>query len=603
MGITFSGVGSGLPVQDWITSLVQIKRVPVDNLYTKKDTLNSAKTALSTVGSKFTSLKTSLLKFTDANIASTMDIFNAKKATSSDAAIATVSAANTAITQKVSLKVESLATSTKASSTTAVSKTITGTELFTDIANKQGVEGTFSLYTDGIKNEFTIEETDTLDDIVKKINDEFDPNTDGDYSDNNVKASIADGKLEINYNNTAVTNLTLGSSSDTSNFFNIMQLSTAALTDNGDGTSSFTSISPINTINLSGAIIGNAANLDVSDVDPITEGTFKIGKTEFTIDSTTTMSDLISKINKDADAGVSASFDSKENKLVLTSKTAGKTAINLENGTSNFLEKVGLVSAAGDSLTSQTLGNNAKIYINGSATALEANSNTVTGDISGITGLTINLKNTTEVGETIDINIDQDTDQISTALDDFITKFNAMTSTVDAQTAKDKTLHSEYSLVSLKNTFRSITTDRVSSLTDFDSLAMIGISTGAVGKAATNTSSTLTLDKDKLLNALQENPSEVKALLIGDSTTGTTGIFQKLQDKLTQVLDPVSGYFNVKEDSYNTMIANTDKSITRGEERITAYKALITKQFSQMDQYISQMQQSSQALSSIGNYS
>ena len=602
MGITFGGVGSGLPVQDWITQLVALKRIPVDKLYTKKDTLNSSKTALSTVESKFSSLKTSVLKLTDANLATSFDIFNAKKATSSDETIATVSAANTAITQKVSLKVESLATSTKASSLTAVSKTITGTELFTSIANKQGTVGTFSIYTNGTKNEFTIEATDTLDNIVKKINDKFDPTGDEDYSDNTVKASITDGKLEINYDNTDVTNLTLGSSADTSNFFNIMQLSTADPVDNGDGTTSFTSLTPINTINLSGTIIGNAANLDVSDLDPITAGTFKIGKTEFTIDATTTMSGLISKINKDANAGATAQFDATTNKIVLTSKNPGQTAINLENGTSNFLNKIGLITAGGDSLSSQTLGNNAKVYVNGSTTALEANSNTITGDISGITGLTINLKNTTEVGDTIDINVDQDTDQINTALDDFISKFNAMSNIVKEHTATGKTLHGEYSLIGLKNTFRSMTTDRVSGLTSYDSLAMIGISTGAIGKLASDTSNALILDKDKLLEALNENPSEVKALLIGDKTAGITGIFEKLEDKLTSVLDPVSGYFSVKEDSFNTMITDNDKSITRGEDRITAYKTMITKQFSEMDSYISKMQQQGSSLSNLGIY-
>ncbi|OGH95250.1 MAG: hypothetical protein A2039_07570 [Candidatus Melainabacteria bacterium GWA2_34_9] len=602
MGITFGGVGSGLPVQDWITQLVSLKRQPVDTLYKKKDTLNSSKIALSTVESKFSSLKTSLLKLTDANIATSFDIFNAKKGTSSDEKIATVTTSNLAIPQKVTLKVESLATSTKASSTTAVSKTIEGTELFTSIANKQGKEGTFSIYVNGTKNELTIATTDTLNDIIKKVNDKFDPNSDGDYSDNNVKASIANGKIEINYNNAAVTKLTLGNSADTSNFFNIMQLSTAVPTDNGDGTSKVASLSQINQINLSGKIIGNETNLNVSDLDPITAGTFKIGKTTFTIDATTTMSDLISKINKDADAGATAQFDSKTNKIVLTSKNPGQTAINLENGTSNFLTKIGLVTAGGDSLASQTLGNNAKVYINGSATALEANSNTITGDISGITGLNISLKNTTEVGKTIDINIDQDTDQISTALDDFVTKFNAMANTVNEQTGKGKTLHGEYSLLGLKNSFRSMATDRVSGLTSFDSLAMIGISTGAVGKAAADTSNTLTLDKKKLLEALNKNPSEVKALLIGDSNAGVTGIFQKMKDKLTSVLDPVSGYFQVKEDSFNSMIANNDKSITRGEERVTAYKTMITKQFSQMDSYISKMQQQGSSLSSLGIY-
>lgn len=601
-GISFSGVGSGLPIQDWIDAMVKVQRQPVDALYTKKTNLSSAKTAFSTVESKFSSLKTAILKLTDANITSTLDIFKSKKAASSDTDIATVTADNNASVQNVSLAIESLATATKASSLTSFAKTIEGTDLFTSVANKQGEEGTFSMYVNGVKNEFTIAETDTLDNIIKKINDKFDPNSDGDYSDNNVTASISNGRIEIDYNNAAVTNLTLGSNGDTSNFFNVMKLSTATPTNNGDGTSTIGSLLPITKINFGGTLIGNTANLNVDAGDPITAGTFKIGEAEFTIDSNTTLSTIISRINSDEKAGVTASFDSTTNKLVLTSKDPGKTAINLENGTSNFLTKAGLITAGGDSLSSQTLGNNAKVYLNGSATALEVNSNTLTGDISGLSGVTINLKKVTDVGETIDIDVSQDTDQISSALDDFVTKFNALVSTVDGQTAKDKTLHNEYSLVSLKNTLRSMVTGRVSGLSDYDSLAMIGITTGKVGRATSDVSNDLSIDKNKLLDALQKNPDEVKALLIGDDSAGITGLFEKLEDKLTQVLDPVNGYFDTKDDTINSLISSIDKSITRGEDRITVYKKMITQQFAQMDSYISKMQQQGSALSGLGIY-
>lgn len=614
--ITFAGSGSGLPVSDWITAMVASERAPVDALYTKKDTYNTEKTALNSIQSDFAALQTSIQKLTDGNIASSFDLFASRAATSSDTSVSTVTAANNTSVQKVTLSVDNLATSTKATSSD-LSKSIDGSELFTAAANKQGtltatrddgtVYGNFSIYVNGAKNEFTIEKTDTLDTIIKKINDKFDQNGDGNYSDNNVKASIVDGKMHIDYNNTAVTKLTLGSNSDTTNFFNIMQLSTASSTDNGDGTSGFASLSKINKINLGGTIVGNTANLNVDSSDPVTAGTFKIGGTEFTIDSKTSLATLMSKINSSDAAGVTAQIDTKTNKLVLTSKTPGKTAINFENGTSNFLTKVGLITATGDSTASQTLGENAKIHINGSATALEVNSNTVTGDVSGIPGLTINLKKTTlskatdgsTIDTPIDINIDQNTDGINSALSDFISKYNQVLTDVTTQTGTGQALHGEYSIVSLKNSLRSMASGQIKGLSAYDSLSMIGISTGSVGKSAKDTSSNFSLDSSKLLAALQDNPSEVKALLIGDKTAGITGVFQQLQTKLNSALDPVSGFFSSKSDSIDTLISNTDKSITKGEDRVTAYKALITKQFSDMDTYISQMQQSSSALSSI----
>lgn len=42
-GISFSGVGSGLPIQDWISQLVSARRLPLDNLYAKKNKLGNVK--------------------------------------------------------------------------------------------------------------------------------------------------------------------------------------------------------------------------------------------------------------------------------------------------------------------------------------------------------------------------------------------------------------------------------------------------------------------------------------------------------------------------------------------------------------------------------
>jgi flagellar hook-associated protein 2 len=614
-GISFSGVGSGLPVDTWIEQLVAAQRSPIDKLYLKKDTLNKTQTTLNSVESSFRSLKTSVEKLTDANIISSLDIFNSRKATSTDSNIATVTAANGAAMQQISLSVEKLATATKASSVN-LAQSIDGSELFTSIANKQGTlglkhadgsaYGTFSIYTDGVKHSITVEKDDTVNNIIKKINDEFDPNDDGDYSDNSLSVSLTNGRLALNYNNAEINQVSLGNTADTTNFFNIMQLSTATATNNGNGTSTFTSVSQISKINLAGTIVGNAANLNVTG-DPITAGTFKIGKAEFTIDNNTTLATLVSRINANSDAGVLAQVDTKTNKLIITSKTAGKNAINFEDGTSNFLSKVGLISPTGDSLASQTLGENARVFLNGSNTALEVNSNTITGDISGIPGLTINLKkvttsvatNGTTVNNPININVEQDTDQIVNSINDFITSYNKVMTDVAGQTAKAQPLHGEYTLINIKNSIRTLTANRVSGLTDFDSLGVIGISTGAVGKSVKSTSSTLSLDKTKLAEALQKDPEQVKALLVGDKKLGITGVFQKLEGRLDNVLDPVNGYFESRGNSIEAMIASAQKSITKGEDRLAAYRKQVTKQFSDMDSYISKMQQQSSSLSAI----
>jgi flagellar hook-associated protein 2 len=499
------------------------------------------------------------------------------------------------VVQKIKLSVESLATSTVAKSMTAIGKTIEGTDVFTSLPNAKlnktdsdAKSGTFSLFVNGKKHEIIIEAEDTLNDIIAKINDNED--LDG------IEAGIdANGNFEIKADGFA-----MGSSSDTSNFLNVMGLSTTSRTaeDNGNYDAVYRSVDPVSKVNVSGKILDGSANLaGTFDQESYS---FKIGGATFTINQNTTFSDLISAINKDEDAGVIASYNAKDNKLVITSKEQGKTAIGLEDIEGDFLKQVGLISQTGNSLASQTLGQNARVYINDSSEAIEVNSNTITADISGLTGVTINLKNITkEEDGPITIDIGQDTDELKNAVSSFVEKFNAMITEIDKKTKSGQDLAREYSLISLRNSLRTMATDMVGGLSTYNSLGAIGITTGKVGTSVEVSTNTLQFDEKKFLEALQENPSEVKALLIGDKSLGITGIFEKLEKKVESALEPINGYFAARESSLNSSIASIDKAITREQERLNKREEYLTQQFNRMDQYISQMKSQFSALSMI----
>lgn len=595
MSMSFSGVGSGLPVGDWIDQLISIERKPINNLYIKKSGIQTAKTTLNTVESKVSSLRSMIEKLTDGNLASTFDLFSKRSSTSSDSAIATATVSNNASIQNLNIKVETLATATKAQTVdgTVVAKVTDGTQLFTDLGDKQGVEGTFSLYIDGIKKEFTITETSTLNSIRDEIN----------TAAIGVTASVtAEGKFELSYDSTKA--VTLGSNGDTSNFFNITQLSTASPAEEVPGTKTYTSLNALSAVNSAGNIT-STANLDVAVPNDLL-GTFKIGEATFTIDENTTFSNLIAQINSSSDAGVVAQYDLRSNKLILTSKNPGQTAINLQdetndpaNSTSKFLTEMGLISVTGDSLASQTLGTNAKVYLNGSTDPLYVNSNTVTGDISGIAGVTINLVKA-DATKTVDINVAQDTSQLETALNDLVNKFNEVVNEIDKTTASTGSLKSDSSLIRMRSDFRQTITDRREDLDKFDSLAMIGITTGSVGTSIQASTKNLSFDKSKFLEALAENPEEVRALLIGDESKGITGIFQTLETKVESTLDPVNGYFASREDSMDSSISDIEKSIKRGETRIESIRKRLVAQFSAMDSLISNMRSQSSSLSMLG---
>ncbi len=594
MPIQFSGLGSGLPIQEWIDATIRNESTRLYRYKEDKNEAQNAKSALSSVESKFSSLRFAIENLTDANLAKTLDLFEKRTVSTSDDTVATATAESGSAMQQIKLEIERLATATTAQSITEVGQLIDGSEKFLDLSSaslkggEEGEEGTFSIYVDGVKHEFTINETDTLSDIVDNINNE---------GIAGLQASIENGNFQLKIDNDNIGELTLGSSSDSSNFFNVMNLSTATAANISDAPYDqvYASVDTVSKVDEEGAILNGDANLSGSFTEE--SYTFKIGDAEFTVEGDLTLQGLISRINNDDDSNVVISYDARENKFNLISTEPGSTAINLEDTSGDFLQQIGLITAGGDSLSSQTLGENARVYVNGSTEALEVNSNTITSDISGIIGVTISLKDITEAGETINLNIEQDTDKLTSAVENFIKSFNSAIDAVDKETSSGNDLYGEYSLVSIRNNLRSMVTDMASGLSDYNSFGMIGISTGDVGTSVEEETNTLEFDKDEFLAALKNNPSEVKALLVGDSDLGITGILQDLESVVEGTLDPVNGYFESREDSLNTTIANLDNILENEEERLEKRRDQLTLKYNQMDQYISELQSQQSALS------
>jgi len=589
MAISFSGVGSGLPTGDWINALVQAESVPITRLSDKSTAIGTQKANLNTIMSNFTSLKSSVQTFTDANIVSAFDLFARKKTNVSDSTLLTASVSSTATVQDLTVKINQLASATVASSVNNPGKVSTGDTKITELNNYTGKNGKFSIYVNNQKHEFELDGTSgksTIGDVVNMINSQF--------ADGEVTASLsAQGKFKLDVDNAKVSSINLGSNTDTSNVFNVLRLAKTPLNianpTTPDNIDYFQSSSPLTSINIHGSLIGNAANLNTE----VTAGTFTIGGTEYTVDAQSTISSLIGKINSDAKSGVNASYDSTNNKLVIKSKTPGATAINIEKGSSNFTDVMGLTNGTDLATGSQVLGNNALLEINGQS--IEANSNTVTEDISGIKGLTLNLLGTTSdaVDKTseIKINVQQNTDDLSSALDTFIKSFNNITTAVSNATKVGGTLKSEFNLVRLQSSLRSTATGQVKGISSsqYNSLASIGVTTGAIGSSVSADTSKLSVDKEKFLKALSENPEDVKALLIGDKSRGITGVMQSLKTQTETSLDPVNGYFKARSNSFDNQMSDIADSIKKKNEYLESYRKRLTTQFSQMDTYISQL--------------
>lgn len=586
MSISISGLGSGLPIDTWISQLVSIKQANIDKISAAKTSMTNASSDLGTLKTSYNSLLTALQKITDSSFGATSDVFAQKTATSSNSAIASASVTALAAKQTISLKVSQLATATTATSASVASGTMSGATKLSSLANGQITAGSFSLYVDNKKYSIDVATTDTVDNVLGKING---------IGVSGLSASVTDGKINI-ADSTQGSSIVIGANTDTTNFSNIVSL---VKNDDGTYSSSKTILTANTSANLTGADAGFKTAINASS--------FMIGTAKFTVDGTTTLNSLISQINSSKDAGATAYWDTNAGKLVLNSTTQGASNIDIQNLSGNFTDVMGLTtstynedgSVASSNLASgsQTLGNYAKLSING--TDIIASSNTITSDISGLTGVTLNLASKTTDGTTTTITVGANNSTLNSALSSFVSTFNTVISQSDTATGKNGTLYGELSLTSIRDNLRTTATASItdSSTVKYNSLADIGITTGAVGADISANTNQLNIDSTKLAAALADDPDAVKKLLIGDGKND--GVFTKLKTIVNGSLDSTNGYFAARAATFTDQLKDLSDKISKQTDALATYKTELTNKFSMMDEMISKLQKQYNNISGI----
>lgn len=558
--------GSGLDYSSWITKLVAIKQAKIDTVSAQVTAVQTKESALTTVKSYYTSLSDAIQKITDAKLNSTDNVFTQKSVSSSSEAI-TATATASAIAQTVKVSVSKLATSTQAQSTAVAGSYVSGTTTIGEISEGSITDGNFSVYVDGVKHSIAVDSKSTMSSIVSSL------------TDAGVTAKIEKGELSI-----TGTKISIGSTSDTSNFAKVM-----SLVKDADG--NYASSKPLFETNTSTSLM--SAKFAGGTV---TAGTFKIGNDEFTVDSSTTMDSLVSKINSSTKANVSAYWDSNSGKMVLESKDQGAVNINIEipeTGGSNFTDIMKLTSGGKLIEGSQTLGDNATLTING--TEITSTSNTITSDISGITGLTLTLKDKTT--SAVSIAVTANNSSVTSAINSFVSAFNTVITNTDTATSKTGYLKGESILSGIKNNLRKNATSEVVGAEGYKTLASIGITTGAWGTDASADTTKLVVDSTKLSEALAKDPTAVMKLLVGDSTND--GVLTKLATTINSATNSTNGYFTKRAASYEGQVTRLNDKISRQNTELTRYQASLEKKFAAMDSLISNLQNQASQLDSM----
>ena len=452
-----------------------------------------------------------------------------------------------------------------------------------DIVN--ATDGIMSVFVDGIKCNVEVKSSDTFAKLFKKIKDTVKAKSGFDIE---VGFMTKDGTISSNptdANNTGIIalsvaeghELVIGASNDTTNFATIANL-------NKTGYNTITGSRALYRVNVNSLITQSGLYRD----GDITEGTFIIGDAEFTIDSTTTLSSLINQINKNDKAYANAYWDTLSGTLVIQSTNTGASLINIEAGTSNFTDIMGFTKTK-DGVSalvtdSQTLGQNAVVRING--TTVTSATNVITSDISRIKGLTINLKNVSE-GETVTITVEQDKESIYNAVSDTLDSYNAMMEALNKELSDRSSLGGESILKLMRNNLKRLMTSSLTGAYVFKNLASVGISTGeASDKISTNVTSLL-IDKDKFMDALNTDSDAVQDLLVG--TKANPGIFLQANNIVESSIK-TDGYFSNMANTLTKSINNIDKKITKTNNDIENYRTKLQSKFHNMELTISGLQ-------------
>jgi flagellar hook-associated protein 2 len=326
-------------------------------------------------------------------------------------------------------------------------------------------------------------------------------------------------------------------------------------------------------------------------------GTLDIGPdTHIAIGSTDDGAAVADKVNAASSSPFYAVFvkdplgDTTKDRLVLTRKDTGY----FDPTATDALTVSGVDWTASEDLKA---GVNAKFTVDGGTTQ-ESRSNVV---LSAIPGLQLTLKATGTTSVTVGAP-GPDNSAVKGKIQAFVDQYN---STVDfirselnekrvpnAKTDSDARkgpLFADTQLTGLLSQMRSIISDKTGIGGTVKSLADLGVTTGTGSGGAASADAIagkLTLDADKLTDALDTNRLDVKAFLT-DTTKGISA-------KLTKLLDPVAkattGLIDVRAKQAGDQATSIEDQISQMEDRLTQKADRLRAQFTAMEQALAQSQ-------------
>ena len=236
----------------------------------------------------------------------------------------------------------------------------------------------------------------------------------------------------------------------------------------------------------------------------------------------------------------------------------------------------------------------------GNSALISSHSNTITGDISGVTGLTVNALTT----GSFNVTVGSDTTTIGNAITSFVNEYNKVQSVISTQTAT--TTNASGAVTAGPLTGDDATESISSSLRDI----LGNVSNGAAGAILSldslgftsngNDNSLSTAATAGLTSALTSNLAGLKDLF----TNPSSGIAVQMASFLTDTIGntattggTVTGSLVTEENTLTTQSSDITTHISAIETQVQAYQTKLTNEFVAMESAEAQTNQQASYLS------
>lgn len=391
---------------------------------------------------------------------------------------------------------------------------------------------------------------------------------------------------------------------------------TARINDNGDGLIiEDTSTTPVAAMKIETVTGTTARDLNIvgeGDSEDLVNGNFVDGSYEKTIDLdvTDTLDEIVNKVNS---AGIEVS-------ATIINNGSGPNPYHLSfssklSGTNGEM----IVDTGGVDLGLSTLveAEDAVVFFGSEdptkAVLLTSSTNSLDGVINGVS---IDLLSTSSSAVTVTITEDNTT--IVNSVQAMVDAFNGVMNQINAvdsyndETEQTGILLGNPTVARLKSSLlRTVQGEPIGVSGSFSRFSEIGINIGNGG--------TLEFDADRFREALNEDPEAVKNLFAakdvstsedeeiedgitipgGDLIYDSLGIAEQLKLLSDEFTNSVDGTLTLTKQSYDSLIDLQEKRITRFDEQLESKRARLEAEFAAMELALANLQQQSQALSSL----